>query len=132
MSGLRLEIAEERHCRMVMPLTETHINHVGVAYAGSLFVLGEVFAAYLLACTYGDDKYVPIAARAEIEYLKPCREDMVVDVALTQEEADAFMAPILERGRGRITLHYPIQSAGGEVVARMTAVVYLLPKGAAL
>ena len=131
-SGLRLEIAEERHCRMVMPLSEKHINHVGVAYAGSLFVLGEVFTAYLLACTYGSDTYVPIAAKDEIEFIKPCREDMVVDVTLTQEEADALIAPILERGKGRITLRYPIQTASGEVVANMTAVVYLLPKGGTL
>ena len=132
MSGLRLEIAEERHCRMVMPLTEDHINHVGVAYAGSLFVLGEVFTAYLLYCTYGMDTYVPIAAKDEIEFVKPCREDMVVDVTLTQEEADALIAPVLERGKGRVTLKYPIQSISGEVVANMTAVVYLLPKGGTL
>jgi acyl-coenzyme A thioesterase PaaI-like protein len=131
MSGLRLEIAEERHCRMVMPLTETHVNHVGVAYAGSLFVLGEVFTAYILSCTYGD-AWVPIAAKDEIEFVKPCREDMVVDFSLTQEEADEMIKPVLERGKGRITLKYPIQSAGGEVVANMTAVVYLLPKGGTL
>lgn len=131
-SGLRLEIAEERHCRMVMPLSEKHINHVGVAYAGSLFVLGEVFTAYLLSCTYGHDTWVPIAAKDEIEFIKPCREDMVVDVTLTQEEADALIAPVLERGKGRVTLRYPIQSASGEVVANMTAVVYLLPKGGTL
>lgn len=132
MSGIQLEIAEERHCRMVMPLTRDHINHVGVAYAGSLFVLAEVFTAYLLACTYGDGVWVPIQAKDEIEFVKPCREDMVIDVSLTKEEADAMIAPILERGKGRVTLRYPIQSASGEVVANMTAVVYLLPKGGTL
>jgi hypothetical protein len=75
---------------------------------------------------------VPIAAKDEIEFVKPCREDMVVDVSLTQEEADALIAPVRERGKGRVTLRYPIRSASGEVVANMTAVVYLLPKGGTL
>ena len=132
MSGIRLEIAEERRCRMVMPLTKDHINHVGVAYAGSMFVLGEVFTAYILACTYGDGTWVPIAAKDEIEFVKPCREDMVIDYSMTQEEADALIAPVLERGKGRVTLKYPIQTASGEVVANVTAVVYLLPKGGTL
>lgn len=132
MSGLRCEIAEERHCRMVMPLTRDHINHVGVAYAGSLFVLGEVFTAFILSCTYGDEKFIPIAAKDEIEFIKPCREDMVVDYSMTQEEADALIAPVLERGKGRVTLKYPIQSIGGDIVANMTAVVYLLPRGESL
>lgn len=132
MSGIRLEVAEERHCRMVMPLTEMHINHVGVAYAGSLYVLAEVFSAYMIMCTYGHDTYVPIQSKNEIEFIKPCREDMVIDMKLTQEEADEIIAPVLARGKGRITLKIPIQNASGEVCAIMTAVVYLLPKGGTL
>lgn len=131
MSGLRCEIAEERHCRMVMPFNETHINHVGIAYAGSEFVLAETYTAIILECTYGHGKYIPIAAKDEIEFVKPCTTDMIIDYSLTQEEADAMIAPIKERGKGRVVLKYPIQNTKGEVVANMTATVYLIPAEAA-
>lgn len=127
MSGMYLDAIEERHARMVLPLGELHKNHVGTAYAGSMFVLAEVYTAVLIYAAYGMDKYIPIASKAEIEYVKPTKADLVIDVALSEEEAAEMIRPIEERGRGRVTLNLPVRDVDGNDVAKVTAVVYLLP-----
>lgn len=127
MSGMYLEEVEERHAKMVLPLGELHKNHVGTAYAGSMFVLAEIYTAVIIYATYGLDKYIPIASKAEIEYVKPTKSDLVIDVTLSEEEAEDMIRPVKERGRGRITLNLPIKDVEGNDVAKVMAVVYLLP-----
>lgn len=127
MSGLYADIIEERHARLVLPLRDLHVNHVGTAYAGSMFMLAEMMQAAIIFCTYGTEKYIPIASKMEIEYLKPTKKDLVVDMRLTEEEAEEKIKPIEERGKGRMTLLIPITDIDGAEVARVTAVVYLMP-----
>ena len=127
MSGMYLDEIEERHVRMILPLGELHKNHVGTAYAGSMFVLAEIYTAVIIYACYGMEKYIPIASKAEIEYVKPTKKDLVIDVALSEEEAEEMIRPIEERGRGRVTLVLPIKDVDGNDVAKVTAVVYLLP-----
>lgn len=132
LSGVYLETAEERHARMVMPLSDIHLNHIGIAYAGSMFVIAEVMTAVILYCTYGTEKYVPIAVKDEIEFIRPTKNDLVVDMRLTEEEAEELIKPIEERGKGRVTLNIPITDAAGASIANMKATVYLMPKDASL
>ncbi len=129
MSGIYPEIIEERHSRLVMPLGDLHVNHVGTAYAGSIFVLAEMSIAAIIYCTYGTDKYVPIVSRFEIDYIKPATKDIVVDVRLTVEEAAEKIKPIEERGKGRMTLILPVTDIDGNEIARGIATAYLLPAG---
>ncbi len=127
MSGMYLDTIEERHAKLVLPLDDLHKNHVGTAYAGSMFVMAEVYTAIIIYATYGMDKYIPIAAKDEITYLKPTKNDLVIDMTLTEEQAEAMIKPVEERGRGRIVLEIPIQDTAGEAIATVTATVYLLP-----
>ena len=101
MSGMYLDTLEERHAKVVMPLDDLHKNHVGVAYAGSMFVLAEVYTAIIIYATYGMDKYIPIAAKDEITYIKPTKKDLVIDMSISEEKAAEMIKPIEERGRGR-------------------------------
>lgn len=132
MSGLYLEEIEERHAKLCLPLGDLHKNHVGTAYAGSMFVLAEIYTAVIIYATYGMEKYIPIASKAEIEYMKPTRNDLVIDMSFTEEEAAELIRPVEERGRGRITLNIPIRDTEGVDVAKVTAVVYLLPANESL
>ncbi|MDL2236473.1 PaaI family thioesterase [Christensenellaceae bacterium OttesenSCG-928-K19] len=128
-SGVFLDEVGERYVRMKLPLADLHINHVGIAYAGSIFMLGEVSTAAIIYSAYGTDKYIPIASRIEIDYLKPSTTDLVLEYSMTEEERDTLIAPILERGKGKIALEYFITNEEGEQVAKMKAVVYLMPAG---
>lgn len=132
MSGMYLDKIEERHARLCLPLGDLHKNHVGTAYAGSMFVLAEIYTAVIIYATYGMEKYIPIASKAEIEYLKPTRNDLVIDMSLTEEEAQEMIAPIEEKGRGRITINIPIQDTEGKDIAMVKAIVYLLPANESL
>ncbi|MCB6566920.1 DUF4442 domain-containing protein, partial [Desulfovibrio desulfuricans] len=88
MAQLQAEAVEERHVRLRLPVGERHLNHVGIAYAGSEFVLAEIAGGTLFMATYGTDEFVPILKGVELKFLKPGTKDLVVDLSLTEEEAE--------------------------------------------
>ena len=127
MSGIYADILEERHVRMILPLSDLHTNHVGIAYAGSMFMLAEISTAAIILCTYGTDKWVPIVSRIEMDFTRPTKKDLVVDMRLTEEEAAEKIKAIEERGKGKISLIIPVSDIDGIEVARMNAIMYLMP-----
>lgn len=126
-AGLVAELVEERHVRIVLPLTEKHRNHVGIAYAGSEFVLAEIAGGTLFMATYGTDEFVPILKSVECKYLKPGTKDLVVEIALSKEEAEEKIKAVKERGRGDYFLDVPVVDSDGEEVALMSFNYYALP-----
>lgn len=127
MAGLKAELVEERHVRLTLPVAERHLNHVGIAYAGSEFVLAEISGATLFMATYGTDKYVPILKGVELKFLKPGTKDLVVDISLSEEEAAEKIKEVEERGRGNYFLEIPVCDIDGEQVAQMDFNYYALP-----
>ncbi|WP_165047071.1 MULTISPECIES: DUF4442 domain-containing protein [unclassified Adlercreutzia] len=124
---LRAEVVEERHVRIVLPLGQLHRNHVGIAYAGSEFVLAEIAGGTLFMATYGTDEFVPILKSVECAYVKPGVKDLHVDLALTEQEAQDKIALARERGRGDYFLDVPVLDADDEQVALMKFNYYALP-----
>lgn len=127
LAQMKAEIVEERHVRLLLPLTELHRNHVGIAYAGSEFVLAEIAGGTLFMATYGTDEFVPILKSVESKYLKPGTKDLVVELLLTEDEAAEKIAPVRERGRGDYFLDVPVFDVDGEQVALMSFNYYALP-----
>lgn len=127
LAQLQPEIVEERHVRLLLPVEELHKNHVGIAYAGSEFVLAEIAGGTLFMATYGTDKYVPILKSVECKFLKPGTKDLVVDISLTEEEAAEKLTEVEERGRGNYFLDVPVYDIDGEQVALMSFNYYVLP-----
>lgn len=116
MAGIVPEVLEERHVRLLLPIDPLHKNHVGTAYAGSMFTMAEISGANLFMCSYGD-AYVPVLKSVEVAYTKPATKDLVVDIALTEEEAESKIALAKERGRGDYFLDVPICDIDGNQVA---------------
>ena len=81
-AGLIPEVAEERHVVVRLPANSMHLNHVNIVYAGSYFVLAESSGATLIKCTYAG-KYVPIIKSVNIDYRKPTKRDLIVDISMT-------------------------------------------------
>ena len=127
MSGIRADVLEERHAKLSMPLGDLHINHVGTAYAGSIFIAIELSAAALFFCTYGVEEWVPIARSVTVDYLKPTKLELTADLSLTAEEAAEKIAPVEERGRGSYTVEVPLRDVAGTLVASAKVVLYILP-----
>ena len=90
-AGLAPELFEERHVVCRLPVNPVHMNHVGIAYAGSFFIVAEATGASLIKCTYGK-KYVAIIKNATLDYLRPAKTDLVVDLSMTEEEAKERIA----------------------------------------
>ena len=98
-AGLIPEVAEERHVVVRLPANSMHLNHVNIVYAGSYFVLAESSGATLIKCTYAG-KYVPIIKSVNIDYRKPTKRDLIVDISMTEEEAKERIAYVEEHARG--------------------------------
>ena len=111
--------------RYRLPLTSMHVNHIGIMYAGSFFVFGEATGASLIKCTYGT-AYVPIIKSVSIDYLKPATSDLVIDIAMTEEEAKERIAYIEEHGKGQYPMTIPIMTADGVHTANVNIVYYLM------
>ena len=116
-----------RHARLRLPLGDIHINHVGTAYAGSMFVAIEFSAAALFFCCYGVEAWTPIVRSVSVDYLKPARTDLIADLFLAEEEAAEKIAPVEERGRGNYVVEVPLQDAEGTLVAKAKVTFYILP-----
>ncbi len=127
MAELRADVLEERHVKITLPLKDLHVNHVGGAYAGSIFVLAEVAGGYTIWSTYGQEKYIPIVSGINITYLKPTKKDCFVEISLTEKEAEELIKPIEERGKGRFPLTYYVTDLDGIQVAKVEANFYLMP-----
>ncbi|WP_101721435.1 PaaI family thioesterase [Eggerthella timonensis] len=132
LAGIEPEVIEDRHIRLRMPLSFIHVNHVGVAYAGSLFVLAEVSAGALFTQVFGTGKFVPIIQSASIKYVAPGKSAMIVDVEVPEEEAAAKVKMIEERGRGRVPFNLTITDEDGTVLSEAEFVTYALPANANL
>ena len=70
---------------------------------------------------------MPILKGVELKFLKPGTKDLVVDLSLTEEEAERKIAPVRERGRGDYFLEIPVFDVDGEQVAQMDFNYYALP-----
>lgn len=123
-SGLTAEILEERHVVLRLP-KDRHLNHVGVVYAGSLFMLMEIAGAALFACTYPVGKYIPINKGMEIKFLNMGVSDILCELSLSEEKAEEMLKPIDEKGKGEWVLEMDCRDTQGTVVAASVCRYYV-------
>ncbi len=126
-AGIEPELFEERHVVGRLPLSSMHMNHVGMLYAGSFFVFGEAMGASLIKCTYAG-AYVPIIKSVSIDYKKPALKDIVIDISMTEEEAEERIAYVKEHGKGQYPMDIPVKDADGVEVCVIHIVYYLMKK----
>jgi acyl-coenzyme A thioesterase PaaI-like protein len=123
-SGLAAQLLEERHVILRLP-KDRHLNHVGIVYAGSLFMLMEISGAALFACTYPMGKYIPINKEMSIKFLKMGTTDIICELSISQEKAHAMIQPIDEKGRGEWVLEMDCRDAEGTVIATSVCHYYI-------
>jgi len=126
MSGLRVDIFEEGHVKLSVPAA-LHMNHVGIVYAGTHFMLMEVAGAALFLATYGIDKFLPINKGMNIRFIKPATTDISCVLTLEGDEALEKLRPVEEKGRGEWILDMTVTDAQGILVSSSTCTYYLIP-----
>lgn len=125
MSGLKIDLFEKNHVRLSVP-AENHLNHVGIVYAGTHFMLMEVGGAALFVATYGIEKFIPVNKGMSIKYLKPAFTDLVCDLKISDEEAMAKLKPVEEAGRGDWILDMEVTDSNGVKVSTATCNYFLI------
>lgn len=123
-SGLQAELLEERHVILRLP-KDRHLNHVGIVYAGSLFMLMEVSGAALFACTYPLGKYIPINREMTIRFVHMGVTDILCELSISEEKALEMIRPIDEKGKGEWVLEMDCRDTDGNVVATSTCHYYI-------
>lgn len=102
-------------------------NHIGTMYAGAEFILTEVPGGVIAAFEFGAD-YFPILKEVTIRYVLPATSDLMIEVALTQEELDEIRQKADEKGKSDFTLNLELKDVNGAVVAKSVALYQLRVK----
>jgi acyl-coenzyme A thioesterase PaaI-like protein len=126
MSGLYMDIFEEGHVKLSVP-AKNHMNHVGIVYAGTHFMLMEVAGAALFLASYGVEKFLPINKGMNIRFLKPAFTDISCELRIERDEAREKLKPVEEKGRGEWILDMTVSDARGVIVSTSTCTYYLIP-----
>jgi thioesterase domain-containing protein len=107
---------EPCHVKLTAPL-EGNDNHVGGMYAGALFTLAEMIGGALFLTTFDVEKYYPIIKEMTIQYRRPARTDCVVEVSISESEAQRIREEAEKNGKAEFNLECDIRDQHGEVVA---------------
>jgi thioesterase domain-containing protein len=115
---MKLKALELEPCRakLAAPL-EGNENHVGGMYAGALFTLAEMPGGALFLTTFDVEKYYPVVKEMTIQYRRPARTDCVVEVSISESEAQRIRDEAEKNGKAEFALECDIKDQHGEVVA---------------
>lgn len=126
MSDVRVDILEERHVKLSLPI-QKHLNHVGIVYAGSHFMLMELAGAALFLGTYGFKRFVPINKEMSIRYRKPADSTINCELYISEIEASEKIRPIEEKGKGEWILDMSTKDSKNNIVSTSTCKYFIMP-----
>ncbi len=103
-------------------------NHVGGPHAGALFTLGETASGAVVLGTFADQlsRATPLAVRADIEYAKLARGDVIATATLATTR-DEVIATLDDGRRPEFGVTVEIARSDGSICARMTVTWTLRP-----
>jgi acyl-coenzyme A thioesterase PaaI-like protein len=125
-TGIKVLEMRKRYVKLLMPL-EGNVNHIGMMYAGSLFVIGEITGGVIHGASFDVTKFVPIVKEVNIRYRRPAFTDVTLEVSMTEEEADRIQAETLKNGKADFPMELEIKDASGEVVSIVKGIWQLRP-----
>lgn len=113
-TGLKIEGLKDRYAKLVMPL-KPNLNHIGIMYAGSLFILAECSGGILYYVSFDINKFYPIVKEVSIRYRRPATTDVTLEVRLSEEEAGAIQEETDKVGKKDWIMDLELKDAQGEV-----------------
>ncbi|MFZ3153722.1 YiiD C-terminal domain-containing protein [Pseudomonas sp.] len=115
-SGLKAEVLEPGHVRLLMPLAGNQ-NHIGSMYAGALFTLAEIPGGALFLTSFDAQRFYPIIKEMNLRFRRPATGDIWVEARLTTEEIQQLQKHAAELGKAEYVLQLQLTDESGEVVA---------------
>lgn len=118
LAAMGIEVLESETGRAVAVLPfEPNRNHVGTAYAGSLFSVAEVLGGVLALSSFTLEGYAPVVKSMSITYLKPALGDVTASAQLPAEEIERILREATEAGKSDYELIVNVTDANGVTVA---------------
>lgn len=122
-TGLEVLHAERGRAVLRLPF-EPNINHVGMVYAGSMFVLAEVPGGVLFSTVFDLTRFYPIVGEMSIRYQVPASTSLLVDARLPDDEIERIGSEMEEHGRAKYVLEQELVDLHGQVVATTRATYF--------
>ena len=113
-TGVRIVELRERFARIVMPF-EPNINHIGIMYGGSLFILAEFSGGVIYYVSFDTTKFYPIVKEVSIRYRRPATTDVTLEVSLEPGEVEMIQQAAQKEGKKDWTMDLELKDAHGEV-----------------
>lgn len=113
-TGLRIEGLQDRYAKLVMPL-KPNLNHIGIMYAGSLFILAECSGGILYYVSFDINRYYPIVKDVSIRYRRPATTDVTLEVQLSEEEVRAIQEETEKVGKKDWIMDLELKDEEGQV-----------------
>jgi len=119
LGAMGIEILESDAGRAVALLPfEPNRNHVGTAYAGSLFSVAEVLGGVLALSSFTLDGYAPVVKSLSIDFLKPALGDVRATVEMSSAEISRVLDEAVANGKSNYDLVATVTDENDVVVAK--------------
>jgi len=113
-TGVKIVELRDRFARIVMPF-EPNINHIGIMYGGSLFILAEFSGGVIYYVSFDTTKFYPIVKEVSIRYRRPATTDVTLEVSLEPAEVETIQQAAQKEGKKDWTMDLELKDAHGEV-----------------
>lgn len=113
-TGVKIVELRDRFARIVMPF-EPNINHIGIMYGGSLFILAEFSGGVIYYVSFDTTKFYPIVKEVSIRYRRPATIDVTLEVSLEPGEVEMIQQAAQKEGKKDWTMDLELKDAHGEV-----------------
>src|SRR5215467_7966716 len=84
-AGLEVVELKPGYVKCLMPFRNNG-NHIGSMYAGALFTVAEIPGGALFLSSFETSKYFPIVKALNMNFLKPAKSDVTVEISMTTEQ----------------------------------------------
>lgn len=128
-SGIEILELKRGFVRLRLPYAP-NVNHIGTVYAGALFTGAELPGGALFLSSFDVSRYFPIVRSMNIEFLKPAKADVFVEVSLDEARITAIQAEADAAGKADFELEARLLDAEGTLLARSLGKYQLRRTGA--
>jgi acyl-coenzyme A thioesterase PaaI-like protein len=115
-AGLQVVELRPGYVKCLMPFRNNG-NHIGSMYAGALFTVAEIPGGALFLSSFDTSKYFPIVKALNIDFLKPAKSDVTVEISMTTEHIAGIQAEADSNGKAEFVLKGELKDSAGVVVA---------------
>lgn len=113
-TGVKVVELRDRYARMVMPF-EPNINHVGIMYGGSLFILAEFSGGVIYYVSFDLARFYPLVKEVSIKYRRPATTAVTLEVQLSEEEVNAIQEAAEREGKKDWIMDLELKDDQGQV-----------------